>query len=214
MRTLPLPGVFRPHSDSRMLATVVARRTGPADSVLDLCTGSGIVAISAAGAGARTVTAVDLSRRAVLAARANARLNGTAIRSVRGDLFEPVAGERFDLIASNPPYVPGVDPSRARGVARAWEGGSDGRALIDRICSGAARHLRPGGRLLLAHSSVNDVDRTLAALERTGLDAEVATEAEGPYGSLLSARAPDLERAGLIDRGERRERVVVVEAAR
>lgn len=73
---------------------------------LDLCTGSGVLAIAAARHGCRHVTAVDVSRRAVIAARCNARLNGVSVNSVRGDLFEPVRGRRFDLIVSNPPYVP------------------------------------------------------------------------------------------------------------
>src|SRR5437763_2724499 len=107
MRLIPVPGVFKPHSDSWMLAEHVRRERLTGDAgVLDLCAGSGVLAITAALCGARSVTAVDVSRRAVLAIRLNAQLNGVSVRAVRGDLFAPVAGRRFGLIVSNPPYVP------------------------------------------------------------------------------------------------------------
>jgi release factor glutamine methyltransferase len=109
MRIVAPPGVFRPISDTWMLARALRRELRPGASVLDLCTGSGAVAISAARAGAHA-TAIDLSRRAVLAARLNARLNGVSLRVLRGSLFEPVGDERFDFIVSNPPYVPAEDP--------------------------------------------------------------------------------------------------------
>ena len=92
-------------------------------SVLDLGTGCGVVALMLAHALARfdvqRIVATDISERALSFARANARLNGLhgAIEFRQGDLFAPVAGERFDLIASNPPFVitprsPGDDRAR------------------------------------------------------------------------------------------------------
>src|SRR5688572_13439490 len=128
MRLLTVPGVFRPRSDSWMLARRLAHHVRPGDEVLDPFTGSGVLAVAAARLGGR-VTAVDVSRRAVLCARLNARLNGVRIDAVRGDMSEPVAGRRFDLIVANPPYLPSADASPPRGAARAWEGGPDGRRL-------------------------------------------------------------------------------------
>jgi release factor glutamine methyltransferase len=215
MRLVRLPGVFPPHSDSHLLARTLARRVTRRDSVLDLCCGSGILAVTAARAGAGSVTAVDVSRRAVACTWLNAVLNGTRVRALRGDLFAPVAGERFDLIVTNPPYVPGAtDPSHATGPARAWEGGAEGRALIDRICEDIVPHLRPGGRLLMVQSSVNSRERTEALLEDEGLEVNVVDSSRGEYGALLSARAPELERSGLISPGERVEDMLVVEAIR
>src|SRR3712207_5033659 len=107
---MALPGVFRPISDSRFLADVLREQTlPPRATALDLCTGSGILAITAAMRGAREVTAVDVSRRAVLTVRLNARLNGVRVRAVRGDLFEAVGDQRFHEVGPNPPYVPRVD---------------------------------------------------------------------------------------------------------
>ena len=64
MRLITLPGVFKPHSDSWALADLLGEYVNPGDSVLDLCTGSGVLAVAAALAGAGDVTAVDVSRRA------------------------------------------------------------------------------------------------------------------------------------------------------
>jgi release factor glutamine methyltransferase len=214
MRLIRLPGVFPPHSDSRMLAAAVERRVSTSDRVLDLCCGTGILAVAAARSGAAEVTAVDLSHRACVCAWVNARINGCRVRVLRGDLFAPVSRERFDMIVTNPPYVPGLEPAAARGAARAWEGGPDGRALIDRICEGVTPYLRPGGRLLMVHSSVNSLESTREQLDAEGLEVHVVEERRGQYGSLLSARAPALERSGTIRPGEREEELLVVEAIR
>src|SRR5947209_11184511 len=166
--------------------------------VLDLCSGSGLIAVSAAMAHRAEAVAIDVSRRAVWAARLNARANGVRVRALRGDLFTPVAGERFDLIASNPPYLPGpADHLPHRGPARAWEGGVHGRVFIDRICDEAASHLVPGGALLLLQSSVCDIPATLARLAGNGLESEVVFTHHGPLGPILSARADWLRQQGV-----------------
>src|SRR3954467_3245724 len=124
MRVMTLPGVFRPRSDSWMLARHVCAQLRPGARVLDLCTGSGAIAVAAAGCGAGDVTAIDVSRRSVATVRINARLNGVRVRAERGDLFAPVAGERFDAIASNPPSPPAADEALpTRRPARALHAG-------------------------------------------------------------------------------------------
>jgi release factor glutamine methyltransferase len=214
MRIVTLPGVFRPHSDSWMLARHLCEQLRPGASVLDLCTGSGAIAVAAACAGAGPVTAIDVSRRAVLTARLNARLHGVRIRALRGRLFAPVAGERFDAIVSNPPYVPAEDDALPeRGPERAWDAGVDGRALLDRICEEAPAHLRPGGFLLLVHSSIIGLERTTDLLERGGLAVDVLERRTGALGPLLSARAPLLEARGMLAPGVREEEMLVVRGA-
>jgi release factor glutamine methyltransferase len=216
MRLLTLPGVFRPISDSWQLANAVCgeiRARGGSPRVLEVGTGSGAIAVAAARCGAE-VTAVDVSRRALASAWLNARLHGTRIRVRRGSLLEPVAGERYDLIVSNPPYVPCPDPSLPpRGPERAWDAGPDGRAVLDELIAAAPAHLRPGGALVLVHSTVNGEERTLGALADQGLAAGVVARHPGPLGPLMSARVEHLEASGLIAPGRREEEVLIVRGA-
>ncbi len=212
MRIARLPGVFRPISDSWLLADAVRRQRLPSGAAaLDLCTGSGVLAVSAALAGAGEVTAVDVSRRALATARLNARLNGVRVRTRRGRLFEAVGAERFDLVVANPPYVPAAtDALPRRGAERAWDAGRDGRALLDPLLDAAPAHLRPGGALLVTHSSIIGEDATLERLRRVGLRAEVVTRRRGPLGPLMRERAALLEARGLLAPGEREEDVLVL----
>ncbi len=211
MRLLRLPGVFRPPSDAWMLAERLRQeplRSGC--NVLDLCTGSGILAISAALEGAAHVTAVDVSRRAVLAVRLNGWINGVRIEALRGDLFTPVTGRRFDLIVSNPPYLPG-DPDQSSGarLARAWEGGPSGRAFIERIARGARAHLTADGVLLLVCSTVCGEAQTLGLLESGALKPAVVARHRGALGPLLRSRAQWLRQRGLLLAGDEEEILVI-----
>jgi release factor glutamine methyltransferase len=212
MRVARLPGVFRPRSDTWLLAAVLRRQPQlRGGAVLDVCSGSGALAVAAALAGARSVTAVDVSARAVLTARLNARLNGVRVEAVRGDLLDAVPGRRFDVIVSNPPYLPSeADELPPRGRARHTEAGAGGRTLLDRLIDAAPRHLAPGGVLLVTHSSVNGEPATLARMRAAGLEPTVAERRHGPLGPLLAARAPQLEAKGLLARGARAEDVLVV----
>ena len=214
MRIVTPSGVFRPISDTWLLADALDREPlRPGARVLDLCSGSGALAIRAALRGPRDVTAIDVSRRSVLAIRLNAALNGVRIRALRGDLFEPVEGERFDAIVSNPPYVPApTDDLPTTGPERAWDAGRDGRALLDRICAGARDHLTPDGVLLVVHSSLLGLDRTTTRLRQHDLEADVAATQRGPLGPLMRARRAHLEATGLLDPDDDHEDVLVIRA--
>lgn len=211
MRLITLPGVFAPISDSHMLAEELRKETlTPRSRVLDVCTGSGLLALTAAARGVQDVTAVDVSRRSVLTVRVNARLNGVRIGALRGSLFSPLDGETFDVIVSNPPYVPAeTDVLPSGGPARAWDAGRDGRLVLDRLCAEAPARLRPGGRLLITHSSLLGLDATRNALTAAGLEVDVPVRRRGPLGPLMSGRREHLERAGLLRPGQREEDVVV-----
>jgi release factor glutamine methyltransferase len=193
--------VFAPRSDAGDLIDAALPRVD--GDLLDVCTGSGVVALSLAPR-ARSALAVDRSRMAVAAARANAVLNRRRVRVLRGDLFDPVRGRRFDCVVANPPYLPTAGATRLPAGSPAWDGGRDGRAILDRLCREAAAHLRPGGRLLLVHSSLVDEGRTLEVLAHAGMEPSVVASRSGPLGPLARALVPDQES----------ERIVVLEGRR
>lgn len=199
MALLTLPGVFTPtRSDTKLLWDAVVEADLIRGRVLEVCTGSGALALCAARAGA-DVTAVDAWWRAV----ASARLNAARLRlrlDVRwGDLFRPVAGERFDLVLANPPYVPIPPGSDHRAAARAWDGGHDGRALLDRLCRDVPAALAPGGTVAIVHSSLADLERTEDLLADGGLAVRRLTEHEGPLGPLARRNRDHLEALGVLD---------------
>ncbi|QSE86882.1 HemK2/MTQ2 family protein methyltransferase [Rhodococcus koreensis] len=213
---LRIPGVYAPQDDTWLLADAMAEHSLDADTrVLDLCTGTGALAVRAAKLGAGSVTAIDISRRAALTATLNSRVNGHTIRVLRGDLTAPVRGERFDLVISNPPYVPAEDDRiPGTGMARAWDAGTDGRALLDRICTQAPDILAPEGTLLVAQSALSGVDKTHVMLEEQGLQADIVARREIAFGPVLTARRRMLESRGVITADQRSEEIVVIRARR
>ncbi|MFD0277250.1 HemK2/MTQ2 family protein methyltransferase [Kitasatospora sp. NPDC127111] len=216
MLLIRAPGVYTPQGDTELLASCVRREVLDGSSrVLDLCTGTGAVALVAARTGAR-VTAVDLSARAVATAWLNARLHRGRIRLRRGDLLAPVTGLRFDLITANPPYVPTGSGTGlpGRGAALAWDAGADGRLVLDRICREAPRRLSRGGVLLIVQSSLAGLPVTLTALRAAGLRTTVAARRRQAFGPVMTAHAAVFERLGLIRPGEREEELAVVRGVR
>ena len=132
------------------------KRFPGARRILDLCTGSGCLAVLAARAfrGA-AVDAADISPQALAVAKKNVARHrlGRRVRPVRSDLFSALDGRRYDLIISNPPYVaaPALAalPTEYRHEPRlALAGGRDGLDLVARILAQAHRHLEPGGALV------------------------------------------------------------------
>lgn len=146
---------------------------------------------------------------AVLSARINARLRGVRVAALRGDLFEPVAGRRFDVIVSNPPYLPHPDEALPeRGLARAYDAGPSGRAFLERICAEAGDHLTPGGVLLLVHSSVCGEQETIDRLSARGLHTEVVFRHRGPLGPRLCSRSEWLRERRLLLPGDQEEMLI------
>jgi release factor glutamine methyltransferase len=150
------PEVLIPRHDTETLVNEALARMPGAQSVLDIGTGSGCIALALAcklpGA---SVTAVDISEAALAVARRNAERNGVLIEFLQGSLFEPVAGRTFDLIVSNPPYIPSRDIETLQPEVRdfdprgALDGGADGLDVYRALIPDAATLLNSGGWLLL-----------------------------------------------------------------
>jgi release factor glutamine methyltransferase len=209
VRLLTPCGVFEPRSDAGMLLDAACEHIR--GDVLDVCTGSGVIALSAAGR-ATSVTAIDASRLAVAAVRLGAFMNKVAVEVLQGDLFDRVAGRAFDVILANPPYVPTPAGTSAPG-SQAWDGGRDGRAVLDRLCREAPAHLRPGGDLFLVQSSLAGTEQTLGLLQRAGLTPSVAAVSRGPLGPLARSQLGHLRTIGAVHE-DAVEEIVVVRATR
>jgi release factor glutamine methyltransferase len=156
------PRVLIPRPDTETLVYVALRRTAAHSlhaEVLDLCTGSGCVAIALAKTRATwRIIATDVSPDALEAARSNAQRLGTVhnLAFARSDLFAGVAAAGpFDLITCNPPYIPSAQIAALTPDIRGFEphlaldGGDDGLTLVRRVIAEARRHLRPQGVLAL-----------------------------------------------------------------
>ena len=168
---LVTPEVLIPRPETELLVELALEREF--SRALDLGTGSGAIAlaIKTRRADAR-VSALDRSAAALGVARANAARLGLEIDLRLGRWFEGLAGERFDLIVSNPPYValgdPHLDALRFEPGA-ALVGGADGLEAIREIVEGAPRHLEPQGWLLLEHGIGQDA-QVRRLLEQSGLE--------------------------------------------
>lgn len=210
-------GVYPPQHDSSLLISQIRRRVDVAGrSVLDLCTGSGVVAIAAAQLGAASVTAFDVCPDAVRCARSNAATAGVAVEVKSGDHRSAVAAGPYDIVLCNPPYVPtvpGVDPLPDHiGPAWAWDAGPDGRLVLDPLCASTPELLAAGGTLLLVQSELADPRLSLRQLRREGLRADIVAAQWIPFGPVLTARARRFEATGLIRIGQRVEQLVVIRA--
>lgn len=207
----PLDGVYKPAADSQLLLeTFALHGPSPVATVLDLCCGSGVQGIAAALRGHR-VEAVDADRRAVVASRRNALLNGVQMPVRQGDLFEAVSGRRFDAILVNPPYVP--TPKGIGLSSYPWsDGGPDGRALIDRICDQVSEYLTGDGSLWMIHSSLAGVKKSVRQLVNRRMVVERVAERDEPFGPLTRERLQMLRATGMIGSTDECERLVVIKA--
>ncbi|MBM3345653.1 MAG: peptide chain release factor N(5)-glutamine methyltransferase [Betaproteobacteria bacterium] len=151
------PAVLIPRPETELLVELARSHLPEGGRLLDVGTGSGAVAVAIAHLRPDAeVWACDLSPAALAVARANAARNAARVTFVESDLLAALAGERFDVIASNPPYVAEGDPHLAQGDLRfepalALASGPDGLDLIRRLAVEACRQLRPGGRLVFEH---------------------------------------------------------------
>ncbi|HEY6872172.1 MAG TPA: peptide chain release factor N(5)-glutamine methyltransferase [Geobacteraceae bacterium] len=179
------PGVLIPRHDTETLVEEAVRRGGNARKVLDIGAGSGCIAVALARLlPDAEVAGVERSPAALNIARRNAERHGVAVDLREGSLFEPLAGERFDLIVSNPPYIPTADLAGLQPEVRDFEptgaldGGPDGLDFYRLIIPAAPDHLNPGGWLLF-EVGIGQAEQVLGLFGTTGR-----------FGDLFTAKDP------------------------
>ncbi len=166
------PHVLIPRPETELLVEKVLEKAKDfaAPSILDLCTGSGCIAVAIKSKLAKAaISASDISFFALWTARKNAQLNHTDVRFLKSNLFGQISG-RFDIIVTNPPYINQSDYAALDPKVRNFEpkgallGGQDGLDLIRRIIRQAPEHLKAGGWLLMemGHDQREAAERMMA----------------------------------------------------
>lgn len=151
------PAVLIPRPDTELLVELALARLPPRGKVLDMGTGSGAIAVAIAHSRPEAdVTALDVSEEALAVAARNAQRNRARVRFLHSDWFGAVAGERFDLIVSNPPYIADGDRHLSEGDLRFEPSGAltdfaDGLSALRIIVAGASSRLAAGSWLLMEH---------------------------------------------------------------
>jgi release factor glutamine methyltransferase len=167
------PDVLIPRPDTELLVELALERCPPRGRVLDLGTGSGAIAVSIAHTRPDAqVTAVDVSHGALAVAHDNAQAHAPRLRLLHSDWYAALGSEVFDLIVSNPPYIPAGDPHLSQGDLRhepvgALTDHADGLSALRRIAAEAPMHLVESGWLLMEHG-YDQAAQVRALLAQTG----------------------------------------------
>jgi len=140
-------------------------------AVLEIGSGSGVVLAALGEMGAASLCGIDIEEDAIQSGMLLlAELgHGASSELHKGDMWQPVAGRRFDLIVANLPHFP-MERREVLGRRATWSaGGNSGRALLDRFIEGLDAHLLPGGSAVITHNAFVDVDRTREMLRERGM---------------------------------------------
>ncbi|MBT0653345.1 peptide chain release factor N(5)-glutamine methyltransferase [Geomobilimonas luticola] len=181
------PAVLIPRHDTEVLVAEAVQRAADGSRILDIGVGSGCIAIALAKVLPRAeVMGVEASPEALALAEKNIEANAVRVTLFEGSLFEPFPTERFDLIVSNPPYIPTVDLESLQPEVRDFEprqaldGGADGLDFYRLITPAAPSHLNPGGWLLF-EVGIGQAAAVKGLLERTCVFTDIFT-ARDPSG--------------------------------
>jgi release factor glutamine methyltransferase len=181
--------VYEPAEDTFLIAENMRVEEG--DTVLDMGTGCGILAVLAAEK-AKSVLAVDVNPYALQCASRNAETSGVKerIEFRRGDLFQPIKqNERFSQILFNAPYLPSEPDEEKSWIGKAWAGGRNGRKIVDRFVMDAPNFLAAGSRMQLVQSSLSNVNKTIELFDELDLRATVVAQVKVAFENIVLIEA-------------------------
>jgi release factor glutamine methyltransferase len=184
-----LDDVYEPAEDTFLFAKNLTVNIG--DEVLEIGAGCGILSVISA-LKARRVVALDVSPDAVRCTKLNSEDNGVSdkVDVVRGDLFGPLKKEAlFDIVLFNAPYLPTENEKPRIWIDYAWSGGKKGRELIDQFIAHVPDHLKAGGRILLAQSTLSDIEETLTTFAEQGFEVIVIAEQKVAFETITIIQA-------------------------
>jgi release factor glutamine methyltransferase len=172
MRIKTCKNVYNPAEDSFMLANNLLIKKG--DFVLEIGTGTGIIGLNASKT-ALKVVATDINPYAIKCAINNKKLNNVKNLEIRnGNLFNPVHNEKFDLVLFNTPYLPSdKDEIVDDHLDTAWNGGINGREVIDPFLDNVKNHLNNKGTVQLVQSSLSDIEKSCQKLKKMGFNVKI-----------------------------------------
>ncbi len=182
---------YEPQEDSILLAKAVERFAF--GKFLDLGCGSGIQGIAAAKSGkTNEIVFADLNENALNAAKKNFGEEKLQIKArfVKANLFSKLANEKFDVIAFNPPYLPTSREEKLSGsINLAFDGGKDGREVVDKFLQEFESHLNQKGILLLLNSSLSNNEKTIETLKQKNFEVEIVEKQDFFFEHLIVIKA-------------------------
>ncbi len=182
--------VYAPAEDSFMLADAVENLSG---SILEIGCGSGLVSLICTKNIAAKVIGVDINPEAVACAKQNAKTNKISnVEFFKSDLFSSakLKGKKFDYTLFNPPYLPTSKDEKLNGkINHAYDGGKDGRVVLDKFLAKFDKYLKPNGSLFLIQSSLNSFEKTKEKLQSIGFSVEIINEQKFFFENLYLIKA-------------------------
>ncbi|MEO2117041.1 MAG: HemK2/MTQ2 family protein methyltransferase [Methanocaldococcus sp.] len=181
------PEVYEPAEDSILLLKNLVDVKDK--EVLEIGVGTGLISIACAKKGAKKVVGVDINPYAVKLAKENAELNNVNISFFKSDLFENVNGE-FDVILFNPPYLPTSEDEKINSYLNyAFDGGKNGREILDRFIYELPNYLKKGGIAQILQSSLTGERETINKLKSLGFKVEISARLKVPFEELMVINA-------------------------
>ena len=178
--------VYLPADDTFLLLENLNVNYG--NIVLDLGTGCGILGMTAANTASKVVL-TDISPIAIKCSKQNVRLNNLShkIEVRQGNLFHPIkVSEKFDLILFNPPYLPISDEEKKHDwLEKAWDGGKNGRDIIDNFLEKFENFLKKDGRVQMVQTTLSNVQKTLDFLKKRNFFVEIQAEKKFLFEKIL-----------------------------